>query len=86
MINFNYILYYLLYYTKIIKKKMELIKLTENNAINYIGYEIIFKTRNNNVIKRILGVSNSGKSIIIDEPHLNNSLQIVTRNVYVILS
>ncbi len=65
---------------------MELIKLTENNAINYIGFEIIFKTRNNHVVKRILGVSNSGKSIIIDEPDLNNSLQIVTRNVYVILS
>jgi hypothetical protein len=65
---------------------MELIKLTETNVFNYIGFEIIFKTRNNHVVKRILGVSDSGKTINIDEPDLNNSLQIVTRNVYVILS
>lgn len=64
---------------------MKLIKLTPENAIHYIGSEILFKTRgNNHVIKKILRVSKSGKSIKIDHPDLQDCLQIVTRNVYVI--
>ena len=42
------------------------------------------KTRNNHTIKRINNVSNSGKSVYIEHPDLQNSLEIVSRNVYVI--
>ena len=61
---------------------MELIKLTPENANQYIGHEILFKTRNNHIIKKILEVSNT--CVKIDHPDLNNTLQILTRNVYVI--
>jgi hypothetical protein len=64
---------------------MNTIRLTPENAFQYIGYEILFKTRDNHIIKRIISVSNSGNSIKIDHPDLQNSLQLVTRNVYVIL-
>ena len=62
---------------------MELIKLTPANAKNYIGYEILFKTRNSYIVKKILGVTPT--SIWIDHPDLDNSIQIVTREVYVII-
>jgi hypothetical protein len=63
---------------------MNTIRLTPKNVFQYIGYEIIFKTRNNHTIKRINNVSNSGKSVYIEHPDLQNSLEIVSRNVYVI--
>ena len=64
---------------------MNTILLTPTNVFQYIGHEIIFKTRNNHVIKRIISASNTGRSIQIEHPDLQNSLQIVSRNVYVIL-
>jgi len=64
---------------------MNLLKLTQSNAFQYIGNKIIFKSRNNYVVKKINGVSVTGKTVYIDHPDLNNSLQIVTRNVYVII-
>ncbi len=64
---------------------MDTIRLTQDNVFQYIGREIIFKTRNNHIIKRIISVSETGKSIVIEHPDLNNCLQIVSRNVYVIL-
>jgi hypothetical protein len=64
---------------------MKTIKLTSNNVIEYIGYEIIFKTRGNHIIKRIISVSNTRKTIQIDHQDLENSLEIVSRNIYVIL-
>ena len=64
---------------------MNTIKLTPENVTQYINHEIIFKTRNNHILKRILGVSTTGKSIQIDHPDLQNSLEIVKRKVYVIL-
>ena len=64
---------------------MNTIRLTPENAFQYIGYEILFKTRNNHITKRILGVSDTGKTIQVDHPDLQNQLQIVTRKVYVIL-
>jgi len=64
---------------------MEFIKLTPDNAYQYVGSDIIFKTRNEHIIKKILGVSDTSKTIYIDHPDLNNTLQIVTRNVYVII-
>jgi hypothetical protein len=64
---------------------MNTIKLTPDNVYQYIGREIIFKSRNSNIVKRIINVSNTGKTIQIDHPDLKNNLQIVTRNVYVII-
>jgi hypothetical protein len=64
---------------------MNLLKLTQQNAFKYIGNSIIFRTRNQYKIKKINGVSLTGKTVYIDHPDLNNSLQIVTRNVYVII-
>jgi hypothetical protein len=64
---------------------MNIIKLTPENVFQYIGYEIIFKTHNNYIIKRIISVSKSGKSIQIEHPELQNNLQIISRNVYVII-
>jgi hypothetical protein len=61
------------------------IKLTPENVRNYIGFEILFKTRNKHIVKTILNVSESGKTIYIDHNDLKNSLEIVKRNVYVIL-
>jgi hypothetical protein len=64
---------------------MNSIRLTPDNAYKYIGHEIVFNTRNNRIVKRIISVSNTGKSIQIEHPDLQNSLQIVSRKVYVIL-
>ena len=64
---------------------MNTIRLTPANAAQYIGYEILFKTRKNHIVKRILGVSDTGKTVDIDHPDLQNALQIVSRKVYVIL-
>jgi hypothetical protein len=64
---------------------MNTTRLTPDNATQYIGREIIFKTRNNHILKRILGVSTTGKSIQIEHQDLQNSLEIVKRKVYVIL-
>ena len=61
------------------------IKLTPENVRNYVGFEILFKTRNKHIVKTILNVSESGKTIYIDHNDLKNSLEIVKRNVYVIL-
>ena len=63
--------------------KMNIIKLTPENAYRYIGNEILFKSRGNHIVKRIISVSNT--SVKIDHPDLHNSLQILTRNVYVII-
>jgi hypothetical protein len=64
---------------------MNLIQLTPENVSQYIGFEIIFKTRKEHVVKKILGVSETGKSIQIDHPDLKDNLQLVTRKVYVII-
>ena len=66
---------------------MNTIKLTPDNVSQYIGCEILFKTgpAKNHIVKRILRVTNSGKTIHIDCPHLNNNVQIVTRIVHVII-
>jgi hypothetical protein len=61
------------------------VQLTKDNAKQYIGYNIKFRTRGEFITKKILGVSETGKSIKIDHQDLNNSLEIVNRNVFVIL-
>jgi myosin heavy subunit len=61
------------------------IQLTPDNAKEYLGYEIVFKSRGKEVKRRILRVAESGKSISVDFPYLKNTLQIITRKVYVCL-
>ena len=63
---------------------MDLIQLTPENVFQYIGREIIFETRGQHVVKRIIRASLSGRTIRIDHPDLDNALQIVSRKVYVI--
>lgn len=63
---------------------MTLVKLTPENASKYIGKSIVFKTRKTRIVKKIISVSETGKTICIDHPDLGNHLQIVTRAVYVL--
>lgn len=58
---------------------MNTIRLTRENALLHIGSEIIFQTRRQHIIKRIISVSLSGKTITIDHPDLKNTLQIGKR-------
>ncbi len=60
------------------------IRLTPENVFQYIGRDVIFKSRGNEIIKKIISCSSTGKSIKINHPDLNDCLQIVTRKVYVI--
>ena len=62
---------------------MELVRLTQKNVSEYIGYEILFKTRGKHEVKKILGINNT--SVKIDHPDLHNQLQIVSRKVFVIV-
>lgn len=62
---------------------MKLVRLTQQNASKYIGYEILFKTRGIHIVKKILGVNNA--SIKIDHSDLHNQLQIITRRVFVLI-
>ena len=63
----------------------KLIRLTSDNSSNYIGYPILFTSRGEWLLKKIKGTSNTGKTIYIEHPDLNNSLQIVNRKVFVII-
>ena len=64
---------------------MNTVRITPTNAIKYVGYEIIFKTRNEHIVKKMIRVSNTGRSITIDHPDLHNSLNITSRKVYAII-
>ena len=64
---------------------MKFIRLTLDNVRQYIGYQIIFKTRGKAIIKEILDISKTGKCVLIAHDDLQNSLQIVSREVYVII-
>ena len=63
---------------------MALIKLTFENAKKYIGKNVIFKTRRKSIVRKIIGVSYTGKTIYIEHPDLGNQIQIVTRVVHVL--
>ena len=62
---------------------MNTIRLTPDNVTAYIGREILFKTRGSYIVKRILRVSDTGKTIYIDHPDLKDSL-VLSRKIYVI--
>ncbi len=63
---------------------MTLVKLTPENVRNYIGKSIVFKTRKTRIVKKIISVSDTGKTVYIDHPDLGNQIQIVTRVVHVL--
>ena len=54
---------------------MNSIQLTQENARKYVGYDIVFRYTNRRVCRQILRVSRSGKTIYIDYPAVDNSLQ-----------
>lgn len=66
-----------------LEKSANLMRLTTENASQFIGHDIIFHTRNQNVIRTIEGVSGSGRSVYIDNKDLNNNIGI-KRAVFVI--
>ncbi len=61
---------------------MRLIRLTHNNATNYIGFPILFKSRGELILKKILSVSPT--SVTIEHSDLNNCLQL-GRRIFVII-
>ena len=65
-------------------KKENNIRLTPENVKMYIGRKIMFRTRGDFIFKTLNSVSKSGKTVYIDHPDLQNSLQIVSRKVFVI--
>ena len=64
---------------------MQTIRLTPYNVQQYIGCDVIFKHGNNLIVRKVARVSNGRKTIIIDCPELRNNLEIVKRNVRVIV-
>ena len=62
---------------------MFLVRLNPQNALTYIGYNILFKTRGKYIEKKIISVSNT--SVRINHPDLNNQLEMISRKVFVII-
>ena len=62
---------------------MNLVRLTMENAYEYVGNEIVFKSRGILIKKRILGVTDT--AVKIDHPDLDNNLQIVSRKIHVLV-
>jgi hypothetical protein len=62
---------------------MKLVRLTQKNLSKYIGYQILFKSRDKHIVKKILGINNT--SVKIDHIDLHNQIQIVSRKVYVLI-
>ena len=60
----------------------QLVRLTPENAYKYIGYQIMFKTRGEYIIKKIIRLNPSGA--VIDHPDLKD-LVVYSRCMYVIL-
>ena len=60
------------------------VRLTHDNVKSYQGYNIRFTTRKQTIVRKILGISDSGKSIKIDYQNLGNCLNL-TRKIYVIV-
>jgi hypothetical protein len=60
----------------------QLVRLTPENAYKYIGHQIMFKTRGEYIIKKIIRLNPSGA--VIDHPDLKN-LVVYSRCMYVIL-
>ena len=64
---------------------MRLVRLTPDNAKQYIGRDIVFTSRNKKHMKILESVSESGKTVYISHPDLKNCLVIEKRKVFVLL-
>ena len=68
---------------------MNSIQITQENSRKYIGYDILFNHDSHNtkrrIIRQILRVSRSGKTIYIDYPALGNKLLVDSGIIKVIL-
>ena len=64
---------------------MRLQLLESETADQYVGYNILYKSRNVIKMSTIIAVSDTGKTIQVDDPDLNNALQTVTRKIYIII-
>ena len=63
---------------------MFLIRLTQENVSQYVGYSILFNSRGKTQYSRILGVSDSHKSLRIQYEDLGRSLDI-NRKIYAVI-
>jgi hypothetical protein len=63
----------------------QFVKLTPENVNMYIGYEILFITQESSITSLIISVSKSCKTIKINYPKLHNCLEILHRNICVII-
>lgn len=68
---------------KTLCEKSSFVRLTTENATMYIGYNILFASKNGLFSRKILDVSNT--SIKIDFPDLHNTLQLISRNIFVLV-
>lgn len=64
---------------------MSSIRLTPYNVQQYIGHDIVFIHNHNQIMKKIMSVSSGRKTIKIDYPPLQNNLEIVSRNIRVLI-
>jgi len=64
---------------------MRLQRLESETAHQYVGYNILYKSRGAIKMSTIIGVSDTGKTINIENPDLNNALQTITRKIYLII-
>ena len=64
---------------------MKFMRVTSNNVHNCIGKQIIFKTRNEYIIKKVIGASESGKSLKINHEDLDDNINVDGRQIYVIV-
>ena len=62
---------------------MNFVKLNTDNAPKFVGYNIVFKTGGEFIVKKIISASRT--SVKIDYPRLKNSLEILTRDIQVII-
>jgi hypothetical protein len=60
-----------------------MVRLTPENVKQYLGYEIVFKSGGKRITRKILSVSESGKSIRVDFPYLHNCLNL-SRKIHVL--
>lgn len=62
---------------------MNFVKLNTDNAPKFVGYNIVFKTGGQFIVKKIISASRT--SVKVDYPRLKNSLEILTRDIQVII-
>lgn len=63
---------------------MFLIRLTQENASQYVGYSILFNSRGKLQYSRILGISDTGRSLRIQYEDLGGTLGI-KRKIYAVI-